>query len=116
MSIKRSRQRLHLGLSPIGMICRMDVQNFIQTKNPEALTPPKIAKRLGYIVSYTRLGKALLPTTLMLSIISDVDDHRNTSSSLRSVQFVSSPGCLSNDKKTVPDLEKFTGKVEDYYS
>ena len=91
---------------------------YIADKKPDQLSPLIIKKRLGYLVRYAKLGKPLTSTLAMTSIIREVDEYSVAISS-RSVRFQNSPSrssAMTTDKKTVPDLDKFSGKDEDYYS
>jgi hypothetical protein len=76
------------------------------------LSAPVIVKKLGYVIDYAQFG-TLTPTTTMDDIVSTVKRSATptTSSSSparKSVQVL--------DKNTVPTLDKFTGRDEDYFA
>lgn len=76
------------------------------------MSAPVIVKKLGYVIDYAQFG-TLTPTTTMDDIVSTVKRSATptTSSSSparKSVQVL--------DKNTVPTLDKFTGRDEDYFA
>ena len=98
-----------------GVFTSKDIEDYcsgLQDPN-HPLKPPQVHKRLGYLVNYAKVSEELDPTTPMNEIVKAV----LASSSKESVPAnPSSSQSLAEYKKTVPDLEAFSGRDEDYYA
>ncbi|KAI2508499.1 hypothetical protein MHU86_5898 [Fragilaria crotonensis] len=93
-----------------------DVINALQpgTGISVELTAPVVAKKLGYIVDYARIGK-LTPTLTMNEIVISVNTaHRQKMSPTSLPNSPSHRMVQIFDKKAVPTLEKFSGSDEDF--
>lgn len=79
---------------------------------PPELSAPVIVRKLGYVIDYAQLG-TLTSATTMDDIVSAVKQHSaprtaNGSPARKTVQVF--------DKNTVPTLDKFSGRDEDYFA
>lgn len=79
---------------------------------PQELSAPVIVRKLGYVIDYAQFG-TLTPATTMDDIVSAVKHHStprvaDSSPARKTVQVF--------DKNTVPTLDKFSGRDEDYFA
>ena len=65
--------------SDLSVFNEKDVNSYIKTKKPQALTPPKISKQLGFIIAYACIGSPIDSSTTMNDIVRDVDNYQHMS-------------------------------------
>jgi hypothetical protein len=82
---------------------------------PGALSTPRTIKTLGYIVDYSEIGTLTVDLSIG-DIISAVKALRRGHSTSASVGSPIRKGVQILEKKTVPNLAKFSGLDEDFFS
>ena len=92
------------------VLSRSDVNEYFKSNHVN--TKLLIKKKIGFIVEYAR-HNVLLETTQMRDIVSVVDGVGKADDSTASTATTTTSDS-SGQKKTVPQLEKFTGLYEDY--
>jgi hypothetical protein len=74
--------------------------------------PHVLGKKIRLIIAYAPLGLAS-PTVTMMDVITAINGPSSSRSSTPTVQFAEQKESM---KKVVPDLEKFSGRDEDYFA
>ena len=83
---------------------------------PKELKSIVVMKKLGYIVDFARIGQLTAETTMNDVVKSVVDSVNSPKATHSSPQSPSRRALQVFDKKAVPNIDKFSGKDEDYFT